>query len=163
MARSLDMRACLSLVAIALVAPGALAEESPQHRISAKPIDRSPPRYPGHELRRNQQGWAVRDSCDDVTVVADPGSDSIRHFLAHSECRVFVLRESRNAVNQAHVNPLIEQATIWPVVSAIEHAVGQGSTCKLCCIALVEKPSYSQRASTTTTTLSGRTVSVIPT
>lgn len=53
------MRACLLLIVIALVTPGASADESPQHRSTAKPIDRSPPRYPAHELRRNQQGWVV--------------------------------------------------------------------------------------------------------
>lgn len=66
--RNLEMRACLLLIAIALVTPGALAAESPQHGISAKPIDRSPPRYPAHELRRNQQGWVVLNY-----VVTDDG------------------------------------------------------------------------------------------
>ncbi len=53
------MRACLFLIAVVFATPHALADESTQHRIAAKPIERSAPRYPAHELRRNQQGWVV--------------------------------------------------------------------------------------------------------
>jgi len=53
------MRAYLYLIVVALVAPDAIADDSSKHRILAKPIERSPPRYPEHELRRNQQGWVV--------------------------------------------------------------------------------------------------------
>lgn len=62
------MRACLFAIAAAFATPLALADESAQHRISAKPIERSAPRYPVHELRRNQQGWVVLNY-----VVTDDG------------------------------------------------------------------------------------------
>lgn len=62
------MRACLYLIAFALVAPAALAGDGPQLRSSAKPVDRSPPRYPAHELRRNTQGWVLLNY-----VVTDDG------------------------------------------------------------------------------------------
>lgn len=62
------MRACLYLVLLSLVTPGAFADDSAQHRVLAKPIERSPPRYPMHELRRNQQGWVVLNY-----VVTDDG------------------------------------------------------------------------------------------
>lgn len=53
------MRACLCLIVFALVTPAAIADDSSKHGVRAKPIERSPPRYPAHELRRNQQGWVV--------------------------------------------------------------------------------------------------------
>jgi TonB family protein len=62
------MRACLYLALIALAAPNVLADDASQLRVYAKPVERSAPRYPAHELRRNQQGWVVLNY-----VVADDG------------------------------------------------------------------------------------------
>jgi len=62
------MRTCFCLIAIALAAPAALAAATPEIRSAAKPVDRSPPRYPAHELRRNRQGWVLLNY-----VVTDDG------------------------------------------------------------------------------------------
>ena len=62
------MRAGLCLLIIAVAAPAAYAGDESHYRIFAKPVERPAPRYPVHELRRNQQGWVVLNF-----VVTDDG------------------------------------------------------------------------------------------
>ena len=51
------MRIGLCLLALSLVARAAVADESSSHRIYAKPVERTAPRYPASELASGQQGW----------------------------------------------------------------------------------------------------------
>lgn len=51
------MRMCLCFLALILATHVSVADESSSHRIYAKPVVRTAPKYPMTELRDRQQGW----------------------------------------------------------------------------------------------------------
>ena len=72
---------CLCLCALALAPQVAVADESASHRIYAKPVVRTAPKYPPSELRNRQQGWVelnyvVTESGEVVEPVVEASSGS---------------------------------------------------------------------------------------
>ena len=117
------MRTYLLLVAFALAAPLALADESMQHRISAKPIERSAPRYPVHELRRNQQGWVVLNYVvtDDGRVV-EPVVEESSGSRAFEDAAMYTVKSWRYEPARLNGEPVQQCKTKVRIAFALEGA-----------------------------------------
>ena len=117
------MRACLFLIAVALTTPFALADEAAQHRISAKPIERSAPRYPVHELRRNQQGWVVLNYVvtDDGRVV-EPVVEESSGSRAFEDAAMYTVKTWRYEPARLNGKPVQQCKTKVRIAFAMEGA-----------------------------------------
>lgn len=117
------MRACLFIAALALATPLALADESTQHRISAKPIERPAPRYPVHELRRNQQGWVVLNYVvtDDGRVV-EPVVEESSGSLAFEDAAIYTVKTWRYEPARLNGEPVQQCKTKVRIAFAIQGA-----------------------------------------
>lgn len=117
------MRACLFLTAAALATPHALADESAQHRIAAKPTERSAPRYPAQELRRNQQGWVVLNYVvtDDGRVI-EPVVEESSGSRAFEEAAMYTVKTWRYEPARLNGEPVQQCKTKVRIAFAIEGA-----------------------------------------
>lgn len=117
------MRVHLFLTAVALASPHVLADESTQHRVAAKPIERSAPRYPAHELRRNQQGWVVLNYVvtDDGRVV-EPVVEESSGSRAFEDAAMYTVKSWRYEPATLNGEPVQQCKTRVRIAFAIEGA-----------------------------------------
>ena len=117
------MRTWLFLVAFALATPLALADESTQYRVSAKPIERSAPRYPVHELRRNQQGWVVLNYVvtDDGRVI-EPVVEESSGSRAFEDAAMYTVKSWRYEPARLNGEPVQQCKTKVRIAFALQGA-----------------------------------------
>ena len=117
------MRACLFLAAVAFATPQALADELTQYRIAAMPIERSAPRYPAHELRRNEQGWVVLNYVvtDDGRVI-EPVVEESSGSRSFEDAAMSAVESWRYEPARLNGKPVQQCKTQVRVVFAIEGA-----------------------------------------
>ena len=117
------MRACLYLFAIALAAPAAYADDTSQHRTYAKPVERPAPRYPVHELRRNQQGWVVLNYVvtDDGRVI-EPVVEQSSGSRAFEDAAVYTVKSWRYEPARMNGEPVQQCKTKVRIAFAIQGA-----------------------------------------
>ena len=117
------MRACLCLFAIALAAPAAYADDVSQHRTYAKPVERPAPRYPVHELRRNQQGWVVLNYVvtDDGRVI-EPVVEQSSGSRAFEDAAVYTVKSWRYEPARMNGKPVQQCKTKVRIAFAIQGA-----------------------------------------
>lgn len=108
------MRMCFRILVLTLIAPIVIADGISSHRIYAKPVQRTPPRYPPYELEDGRQGWV------DLNFVVTKEGEVIEPVIeASSGSRAFERAAIRTVENWRYEPALLNGEPVQQCKTAV--------------------------------------------